>query len=409
MTMLKKLSLIPAMAALLLLSASPAAAQCETALMANKAGNALIGTQTSYINLYVTQELNFLSTDFKETATDELMGRYDQFRDKILAALNGYSESLMPDMREMSKQLSTAEIDQTRQLGSMLDARLQAEELRSRAAIELKANRDLTPAESTCVMDTVGPAQTQGYHLARAVARGLAHDAQSELGGEVGTVGARGTGATIAALHDEFKDDFCDPSTGDQGCTEAGPLAGRNNDLGGLLWGAQQSIDMDTPENKQVLEAVARNVAGPLPPEPMSEQEVLSASGIEEMMRRRAKRARINTIYNVIGQMTGERVGGTGANVQEIRTASGTAPEDASTDGSYREIQEASAKDRFTDPEYLFRITNYPAVVVRETGAVNAVRLMQLSDLYKRMEEMVWLEAAVLGTMLDRRIPEPGQ
>ncbi len=378
-----------------------ARAQCEDPFSASAATAALLSTQTSLINLYTQQEVNYLDKDLKETATEEVMDRLDQFRNTILDALNAYAERMLPPMKDMSAQLSTAEVDQTRQLGSVDDARMQAETIRRKDRQEVRLRREIDPSATTCVLDTMASAQSQGYRIGRAVARGLSYDAQRELSGARGTVSARGTAAAAAALQEDFAAKYCDPSVGDQGCSEPGVMAGRNNDLGGMLWGDRQTIDMSSPENVAAMEAVARNIAGPLPPDPIPSAHIASAGGIQEGVRRRSHRARINTIYNSLGQMLGQRVGGTGADTQAIRGEAGTAPEDASTNASYREIEEAISRDRFTDPKYLFGLVNNPATLVRELGAVNAVRMAQVSELYKRLEELVWLEGAVLGTMLD--------
>ncbi len=402
--MMNKIYAACAIAAVAVMLPAQARAQCENPALATATMQALMTAQTAHINQYTQQEISYLDKDLKETATKEVMDRFDQFRNNILDALNAYAERLMPEMRDMSKQLSTSEVDQTRQLGSFDDARLQNETMRRQRALEERITRESDQSASACVLDTVGQGQSRGYRIGRAVARGLSYDAARELSGAKGTVGARGPAATMAAIDQEFEKKFCNKELGDQGCETSGPLAGRNNDLGGMLWGDRRTIDLNTPENKQVLETVARNIAGPLPAEPMTAQEIRSAAGIQQSLRERSRRARINTIYNAIGQMTGQRVGGTGTNTQDIRAATGTPRENASTDASYNEIQEAVARDRFSDPEYLFSMVNNPAGLVRELGAVNAVRMMQISDLYKRMEELVWVEGAVLGAMLDERM-----
>lgn len=394
-----------AVMALALAMPATAQAQCENPALAGATMQALMTAQTLHINQYTQQEISYLDKDLKETATKEVMDRFDQFRNNILDALNSYAERLIPEMRDMTKQVSTSEVDQTRQLGSFEDARLQNETMRRQKALETRVARESDQSASACVLDTVGQGQSRGYRIGRAVARGLTHDIQRELSGARGTVGAGGPAAAIVAREEEFRKKFCNAELGDQGCETSGPLAGRNNDLGGLLWSDRRTIDMNTPENVAVLEAVTRNIAGALPAEPMTLEDMKGATGTQEMLRERARQARISTIYNVIGQMAGQRVGGTGTNTQDIRTAAGTPRENASTDASYNEIQEAVARDRFSDPDYLFSMVNNPAGLVRELGAINALRMMQVSDLYKRMEELVWVEGAVLGAMLDERMP----
>ena len=152
------------------------------------------------------------------------------------------------------------------------------------------------------------------------------------------------------------------------------------------------------------MQTVAANIAGPLPPNPIPSDQVTTAAGKQEMMLRRSMRARQDTVYNALGQMLGQRVGAPGgADTRDVQTAAGKKDEDVAEEGSYRETQEAISGDRFTNPEFLFQVVNYPATLVREMGAINALRLMQLSDLYQRTEDLVWMEGAVLGKMLDDR------
>jgi len=51
------------------------------------------------------------------------------------------------------------------------------------------------------------------------------------------------------------------------------------------------------------------------------------------------------------------------------------------------------------------RIVSNPEQVVREKGAVTALLMQQMNDLYKRMEEMVFMEASVYAGELDARVP----
>jgi hypothetical protein len=50
-------------------------------------------------------------------------------------------------------------------------------------------------------------------------------------------------------------------------------------------------------------------------------------------------------------------------------------------------------------------MVNAPEEVVREQGAINALKMQQMNDLYKRLEEMVFMEAATFAEELDGAIP----
>lgn len=402
---MKKTALI-ALTLLIGFYAPRAHAQCETPITASAAASALANLETVHINQYTLQEINFTNFDLQQTATTEVLTRYDQFRNNLFNALNSFAEQIHPAMKDMTKQLGTAEVDQTRTLGSMRDARMQNETAVELGRLEVEARRRSEPAEGPCVVDNFAGAQTKGYRMARGIARGLALDHSRAMNNGQGTPAANGRGALIRNMYDDYENKYCDPANGDQGCAAAGLLAGQNNDLGNILWGDRQTVDMNSQDNRELMETVTRNIAGPFASEPIPAAAVRSATGVQATMERRARRARQNTITNSIGQMVGERAGGTGANTQDLRERAGTPAANASTDASYREIQQATMRERYMDPEYLFRVVNYPATVVRETGAINAQKLQQLSDLYKRAEEMVWIEGAVLGTQLDQRMPD---
>ena len=128
--------------------------------------------------------------------------------------------------------------------------------------------------------------------------------------------------------------------------------------------------------------------------------------GQEAILDRRANRARMNTLYNVVGQLFGERAGGSGVNTQDIRVAAGLPPGDAATDASYRELMQAMTMDRHRDPQWVVRMVNEPEVVVKEQGSINGVKMQQMNDIYKRWEELLFMQAASYANKLDADMPD---
>jgi hypothetical protein len=179
-------------------------------------------------------------------------------------------------------------------------------------------------------------------------------------------------------------------------------------DIAGLLWGDRQTIDMDNGGNQLFVQAAQRFLISPLSADPIARDATSASPGQESWLLRRSHETRVNAIYNVIGRMVSERAGRARPNADvtsDIRSAAGIDLTNVSSDPSYREIQQALSKERFYNPEYISSLVDDPSAVVREQGAINAIRLQQLNDMYQRMEEMVFMQAAVYAADLDRQVP----
>ena len=384
----------------------PTFAQCEPITTAQNQMN-LLNTETNdLINDWLDQIRNFIYDDLKVTATEEVIERFDEFHDNVLLALNEWAEALLLEMKEMTKQLSLVRIDQSKELGHQMDARVQNETVVMGQRKEVEAIRDMAPADTTCEVDSTAIGLSKGHKMARGIARGLANDAALDSTNSAGTPSEFGLGAQLKQMWDDYVALYCWPESGDQGCTTAGTYPGFNNDLPGLLFGDKLTIDMSDPDQQKIARDAQKYLIQPFSPDVIDGSVVDTTAGIQATLQRRAKLARINTVFNLTGQMIGERTGGTGVDTQNMRTVAGTQAADAAVDASYREIMQAVSRERFSNPEYIFRMVNFPAAVVREKNAINAIRLQQMSDLYKRLEEMLWTEAAILAAKLDRRMPD---
>lgn len=396
-------------------------------------------------NELLEQEQNFIDLKLMDAAKQEVMARLAEFGDNYAKGLGEFwrdnNENNDPDpkglyeqLKLMTTQLNMAKVQQTMQLGAQIDAEVTQEAALQQQQQEIKAQQVMTTSQQGCQLDTVGPQMGAASVKTRAIARGFALDNQKRTmnaapsGPAPATPGlyrdqhnlakaaAKGPIYEQAVLYDEYKQYFCDPAAGDAGCTTAGSLAGQNTDLPALLWGDKQSADLGQSatgeNNRRVRAAVLRTLISPRSPAPVPPEITDSTTGQQELLRRRAHAARINSIYNVVAQMMAERVSVTSfapdVSPADIRTASGVAPGDSTVNPSYREIQEAMSRDRFIHPEYTAQLIGAPWEIAREEVGVNATRMQQMSDLYKRTEEMVFMEAAVYGEDLDKMMPTDG-
>ena len=391
----------------LVIAPSPAWAPCENAVTATSQFNTMIRDIANDLNDFIDQESNFIDDKISDTATDEVSERLEEFDENIRAGLSEWwRDHFLPALQDMTAQLHAANIDQSVAFGKMMDAQMLNEFSQDIQMQQVESQRRYMPNETTCQVDTVGPGMIRAQRMSRALTRAITVGSQPVRMNAEGSMSQGGTGSFTANAWEEYVTTFCDPEKGGMGCGGTpGTLAGAHTDIPSLLWGDRQTIDMDTPENQQIIDAALRYLISPLAVDPISEDVVDTPQGREVMLQRRAQAGRVNTVYMVMSQMIAERIGGSGVDTQEVRTAAGLPVADASTDASYREIVQATTKDRFHNPEYVVRMVSNPEQVVREQGAVTALRMQQLHDLYKRMEEMVFMEASIYAGELDSRIP----
>jgi hypothetical protein len=387
-----------------------ALAQCELAVTANAQMQLLATADTSNINKYIRQEENFIKQDLTHTATYEILSRLEEFDVNIRGWLSDWWQNrLLPSMKEMTKQMSVAQVDQTRQIGSMTDAQLLNEAKKKKNEKQEEAHRRYAPSELSCHTDTNGPGQTKAYQMSRALTRGLALDNSKLQSNAKGSASATGRAAEMKTQWDEYVVKFCDNTKGDLGCTVPGTMPGKHKDVPGLLWGDKQSIDMSVEDNRIMVRAALRYLIYPASADTIPPGAVDSGGGHQAILTRHADLARTNSIYNVVGQMISERVSipqdSLSSFFRKLRKLAGTPDPIISDNPSYSELRQAMTKDRFSDPAYIVRMVNSPEQVIREQGSINAIRLQLMNDLYRRNEEMLFMEAAAYSRDLDHQKP----
>lgn len=395
-------------AALLFMAPSPAFAPCENAVTATSQFNTLVRDIASDLNDFIEQESNFIDDKISDTAMNEVSERLEEFDENFRAGMSEWwKDHFLPALQDMTAQLHAANIDQSMAFGKMMDGQMMNEFSQEMQLQQVEAQRRYMPNETTCQVDTVGPGMLKAQRMSRAMTRALTVQTQPvRMNGE-GSISEGGSGDYIANAWGEYTSMFCDPDKGGMGCgSTPGTHPGAHTDIPTLLWGDKQTIDATDAENEQIINAALRYLISPVAPDPISESVVNTPQGREALLQRRAQAGRVNTVYMVMSQMIAERIGGSGVDTSDVRTAAGLPPADASTDASYREIVNAVNKDRFHNPEYVVRIVSNPEQVVREQGAVTALLMQQMNDLYKRMEEMVFMEASIYAGELDGRIPQ---
>lgn len=390
--------------------------------------------------------------------------------------------STLPALKAMTRQIGVVKVQQTMMIGAMLDAKMLNERLHARERTMAVTMPRYTPTETSCTVDGMGNAFIRMERMSNVLTAALTREDTLRRNNHVPlpmvAAAAHGEGFLIrkaeaaapppelqplavgfagqlALLWKEFCTKYYDPARGDQGCdpavyTTPAVYPGKNTDLSGFLWGDNQTINMnDTPnmDNLANLTAALRTLISPFAPDPIAATALNAVQGQEEAMARRARDARLNTVWNVMAQLASERASGGGRNIdpavnpatdpskgaadpEAIRQAAGFAPDPnvayipagqiAENQGgtpanpnhegggpSYSTLREAMVKDRYFNPAYAIRLVNQPSAVVREDLAVQAAQAQITNDLYKRTEEMVFMEAASFADDLDKMTALP--
>ncbi len=384
----------------------PAHAQCENPLTAIPAMVQWILTTQATVANWITTGQNFITEMLTNTATYEVESRLHEFDTNYTNSLADFAtRRFVPALQDQTEQWHTTDILLRLDEGAMIDAQLFNEKQTEKKILEAEAQRRYMPSELACQVDTTGHSLTKSFEHAKNLNRGLTKDDAGRISNAQGTASETGRAHEMNVFFQEYVANFCDNRKGDQGCTTPGTYPGQHKDIPSLLWGNKQTIDMSEPGNQLIVNASLRYLAAPASPEVIPPTVVEAAAGKEALLARRATKARINTVYHTLGQMLAERSGGSGLNVQAMRAKAGMSAPESSTNASYSEIQEVMNRERFYDPDYIIKMVGSPAQVVREQGAINAIRLQRMSDMYRRMEEMMFVEAAVYANDLDKQKP----
>ncbi|MBU6474948.1 MAG: hypothetical protein KGQ70_03195, partial [Alphaproteobacteria bacterium] len=414
------------------LASRPAAAQCENPADTAQPLNQLVNQDINNINLFIQQEANpqllgnntpggfidnIIESAFGMNPTDHgLFQYYTSFYNSVEQAMSDWMNgsgavNLSQTLKSMTMELHASQVDQTHMIGELMDAQAAVEEKTDAERLETEAHRRYQPSELACELDSTGPGLARAFQISRAFNRGLAQDDDAVATNAINSFSQHGRNEDLSYMWNQYVTQFCDPTMGDQGCTAAGPLAGREKNIGALLWGPQQTIDPTNKQNILVMQSALRYIVDPLTSDPLPAKVAATPGGHVQILLRHSQLAYINDIYNVLGAMLSERLGGSGIDVSQMENktvglpATETAPE-GTAGASYMEIMDTMTRDRFEDPYYLMNMIGDKSQVEREQTTLDALRLETMNDTFHRLEDRLFMESAEYARDLDHQLPE---
>ncbi len=406
-----------------------AAAQCEIASSGNQAMNQLAHQDIQNLNLFLTQEANpqnqgasgtpggFLDNIFiamfgLDPTDHGLVQYYTGYYKAVEQAMSNWVTAFYQNLPKMTMELDVAHVDQTQMLGQLMDRQMVAESETDIQQHDAQAHRRYQPSRLACDLDSTGLGLTQAYQISRAFNRGLALDDDSILANAKGSFSANGRNEDLAYMWAQYVKYFCDPKMGDQGCTTAGTMPDVQKNIGALLWGPQQTIDMTAPNHQSILlvQSALRYIIDPLVSDPVAQKVAETPAGHTQILLRRSQIAYVNDIYNVLGTMLSQRIGVSGIDVSGMETPAGVSTAETTPEGkagaSYSEIMQAMTRDRFEDPYYMMRMISDKSQVQREQLTLKALQLETMNDSFHRQEERLFLESAEYAQDLNYALPK---
>ena len=104
-------------------------AQCETSFSSLPALLDMVTGDLSFINDYINEGLNFVQELIPNTAVFEVSSRLEELDTNVNAWMSDWgSNRLVPAFKGIAAQTSAAKVDQTRNVGSMMDAQAEPEQ-----------------------------------------------------------------------------------------------------------------------------------------------------------------------------------------------------------------------------------------------------------------------------------------
>ncbi len=314
---------------------------------------------------------------------------------------NWWKTEFRPALKNMTAQLHASVIDQTRQIGSMMDSINLTRAAHRIQKFERDAQDRTSPSELACVSGSHTPAMAQTTRVSRALSQGFRNDIMNRATGAPGLPSASGAAADQKDRWDQYCTVFHDPTAnaGKSACPSPmtpGTLVNGDIDIEGFL--LKDTIDLNKPEEYAAAMALLRNLIMPRALDRLPEKVVDTPAGRERILMQEHLKAIRNVASEIVTSIISQRaaIPGTsvGTTIKDIRTNAGVDPAKISPNPSYNEIMLALTKEKFFDPEYFVRIDGGLGEIKQEQVALDAYITMQMSDIYTMQEKINALLAA---------------
>jgi len=322
-----------------------------------------------------------------------------------------------PTMQDMTGQLVTADVDQTRAIGSFFDAQQQNTHHLAQQLAEVDAHRSSRPGEQVCVVGTMGGGMTRASTFRRSMGTAMSQEhaaISTNRRYDFGTVAPRlstadGRGLDSEARWSEYVTRYCDTAdnAGAAGCAAMGSTPGFDVNVTDMIF-SKDTIDMTDANIRASLKELSRNLLEPIVMEPIPASVIGDvgtgiigvSQGRLNMLQRRSLAAQRLLTYEAFDHILARRMPGSRLNegpdnfVRNMRERSGSNVADIAANPSYEEVVNAIISERFRTGVYHNDLISDPAVVKSELVTLQAWHVIQQHDQLDLLDRFAMLLAA---------------
>lgn len=375
---------------------------CETTVQVTASQGISTSAQTGAISGVIEGLKGFIAPVLGVLQLDMIRQIVD-FSDSFRNMLGGTWGTMEDYYKDMTAQLHTAEIDQSRIKGSTNDAENFLEVKRAIERSEAEAWDRYQASEESCVFDTLLPAYQTGIAVSKAASSAMSSSISSGFVNVTQTPIER-TPVDLA----QTVSMFCNPNEngGNTLCTAATPRMDDDIEISQTIFGSDTleiTDPTDAAEDIATYETIVDNLLG----RPRSQQIPLSAlesnAGKQMVLNKRSDAAQLNLAAGLIIDPIVERLpqGVTIPWWRPMRVASGTPTNEVSDEPSKYELLQGYI-EFINTPEYFQRLGGGEATIAQKDLHVKAIKLMLMDSDLAHTEKLMSIFSVQLANHLDQ-------
>jgi|GEM_PF-1682824 hypothetical protein len=382
---------------LYLSSAKKSYALCETRLQVSSQQAASVSAEAAAINSFVATMQAYVSALLPVELLD-MLNKINSFSDGQRNTLSDLWDGWKENYEDMTAQLNTAMIDQSRVLNSADDAANQVEFQRETQVDEVNAWKENTPSEDSCVFDSTLPSAGRAAKITRAAGNAVSNETSGRFMNDSG-VDSNSPAAATQSDWNNYETLFCNASAnnGQAGCTADGSRVDADINITHTLYG-KDTLDVTNAEDALVLKAAMNNLMGRPQASVLPPDSFQSTDGRAAMLQKRSMAAQLNVSSSIIADSVAERLplGVTMTELQDMRTAQGIPLIETSDEPSKYEIRQGYL-EYINSPNFFKRLGDNSATLAQKDVHMKALKLITLNDLIAQTERLTTLFAVELG------------
>ncbi|MGM0422296.1 MAG: hypothetical protein ACQEQL_04260 [Pseudomonadota bacterium] len=386
---------------LYLSSAKKSYALCETSMQVSAAQGTSVAAEAAAIDSFIASMQAYVSALLPVELLD-MLNKITSLSDGFRNELGDMWDGWLKNYEEMTAQLNTAMIDQSRMTGSVEDAANQVEFQRETQKDELDDWKENTPSEDSCVFDSTMPSAGRADKISRAAGNAFSNETSGRFMND-SDVENNTPEAGTESDWSNYENLFCNANAnnGQAGCTADGSRVDADINITTSLYG-KDTLDVTDAEDATVIKAAMNNLMGRPRSSVMPPSSFQSADGRAALLQKRSMAAQLNVSSSIIADSVTERLplGVTMTELQDMRTAQGIPLIETSDQPSKYEIRQGYL-EFINSPKFFKRLGNNSATLAQKDVHMKALKLITLNDLIAQTERLTTLFAVELGNKVE--------